>query len=53
MKNYALISLLLLAALCAGAEDYWPQWRGPRPQRRQRGRGPADDLECERKCGLE
>ena len=29
MKNYALISLLLLAALCAGAEEYWPQWRGP------------------------
>ena len=27
MKNYAIVSLLLLAALCAGAEEYWPQWR--------------------------
>ena len=25
----------------------------PQPQRRQRGREPADDLEYERECGLE
>ena len=29
MKNHAIVSLLLLAALHVGAEEYWPQWRGP------------------------
>ena len=30
MKNFILISLLLLASLRAGADqEYWPQWRGP------------------------